>query len=374
MRGKEIFNMSEVFNNNEFTSEPSQQSSNSYPYSFEQPFDAQQQPFAAQPQPSAPVPEQKKKSGKAGKIVALLLACALVGGGSGFGAAALMQKNAAAQPQSTTQTSSDASVMLEAKRQAAALQVASVDTGKVLTPSEVYAQNVNSTVGITTSITTNYFGYQTTSAAAGSGFILTADGYILTNYHVIENSNSVKVTMYDGTTMEQGIIMLLGLSKIMQKPDSVLPFHTALDLHDLQFGGSFPVQEPVSAEGTVRNTAGVLVLEAVISTNLHAVCDRCAAPFERRVSWPVHAVLTRSLEREDEADEWTFLLQEGDMADLDEILTTAFVLNMDSKLLCRPDCKGICPRCGKNLNEGACSCRPEIDPRLAVLGQLLKDK
>ena len=102
--------MSEVFNNNEFTSEPSQQSSNSYPYSFEQPFDAQQQPFAAQPQPSAPVPEQKKKSGKAGKIVALLLACALVGGGSGFGAAALMQKNAAAQPQSTTQASSDASV------------------------------------------------------------------------------------------------------------------------------------------------------------------------------------------------------------------------------------------------------------------------
>lgn len=206
MRGKEIFNMSEVFNNNEFTSEPSQQSSNSYPYSFEQPFDAQQQPFAAQPQPSAPVPEQKKKSGKAGKIVALLLACALVGGGSGFGAAALMQKNAAAQPQSTTQTSSDASVMLEAKRQAAALQVASVDTGKVLTPSEVYAQNVNSTVGITTSITTNYFGYQTTSAAAGSGFILTQDGYILTNYHVVEGSNSIKVTTYDGTSYDAQLI------------------------------------------------------------------------------------------------------------------------------------------------------------------------
>ena len=198
--------MSEVFNNNEFTSEPSQQSSNSYPYSFEQPFDAQQQPFAAQPQPSAPVPEQKKKSGKAGKIVALLLACALVGGGSGFGAAALMQKNAAAQPQSTTQTSSDASVMLEAKRQAAALQVASVDTGKVLTPSEVYAQNVNSTVGITTSITTNYFGYQTTSAAAGSGFILTQDGYILTNYHVVEGSNSIKVTTYDGTSYDAQLI------------------------------------------------------------------------------------------------------------------------------------------------------------------------
>ena len=198
MRGKEIINMSEVFNN-DFTSESNQQPSNSYPYSFEQ-------PAAAQPQPSAPAPDQKKKGGKAGKIVALLLACALVGGGSGFGAAALMQKNAAAQPQSTTQASSDASVMLEAKRQAAALQVASVDTGKVLTPSEVYAQNVNSTVGITTSITTNYFGYQTTSAAAGSGFILTQDGYILTNYHVVEGSNSIKVTTYDGTSYDAQLI------------------------------------------------------------------------------------------------------------------------------------------------------------------------
>ena len=62
--------------------------------------------------------------------------------------------------------------------------------------------------------------------------------------------------------MEQGIIMLLGLSKIMQTPDSVLPFHTALDLHDLQFGGSFPVQEPVSAEFAAQQseTAQLLVL------------------------------------------------------------------------------------------------------------------
>ncbi len=198
VRGKEIIDMSEVFNNNAFSSESAQQSSNSYSYSFEQ--------SAAQPQPSAPAPEQKKKGGKAGKIVALLLACALVGGGSGFGAAALMQKNTSAQPQSTTQASSDASVMLEGKRQTAALQVASIDTGTVLTPSEVYAQNVNSTVGITTSITTNYFGYQTTAAAAGSGFILTQDGYILTNYHVVENSNSITVTTYDGTAYDAQLI------------------------------------------------------------------------------------------------------------------------------------------------------------------------
>ena len=167
--------------------------------------------------------------------------------------------------------------------------------------------------------------------------------------------------------------MLLALSSILRTPDSVLPFTTELQLQDLEFGGSYPVTEPVRAEGTVRNTAGVLLLHATLRTTLHGTCDRCATAFARELSYDVEAVLVRELENEDEADEWTFLLQE-DKADLDEILTTAFVLNMDSKLLCKPDCKGLCFRCGKNLNDGECTCRPESDPRLAVLGQLLKDK
>jgi len=165
--------------------------------------------------------------------------------------------------------------------------------------------------------------------------------------------------------------MLLSLSKIIQTPDGVLPIETELSLQDLRFGDAYPVQEPVTAKGTVRNTAGVLVLEAQLKTNLHGTCDRCANDFEREIAYTVRAVLVRELENEDEADEWTFLLVD-DCADLDEILTTAFVLNMDSKLLCKPDCKGLCFRCGKNLNDGDCDCREETDPRLAVLGQLLK--
>ena len=163
------------------------------------------QPSASQQAPQ-PEPAPQKKSGKAGKVVALLLACALVGGGSGWGAAALASKNSGSAAAAPAAASSDASVMLEGQRQTAALQVASVDTSKLLTASEVYAQNVNSTVGITTSITTNYFGYQTTGAAAGSGFILTADGYILTNYHVVESSDSIKVTTYDGTSYDAQLI------------------------------------------------------------------------------------------------------------------------------------------------------------------------
>ena len=69
-------------------------------------------------------------------------------------------------------------------------------------------------------------------------------------------------------------------------------------------------------------------------------------------------------------DEWVFGIHDG-CADLTDIITTAFVLNMDSQLLCRPDCKGVCFRCGKNLNEGPCGCKKEPDSRFAVLQQLL---
>ena len=79
-------------------------------------------------------------------------------------------------------------------------------SGDPMTPAQVYAACVDSTVGITTSITTNYWGYRSTSAASGSGFILTEDGYILTNYHVIEDSSSVTVTTYDNKSYPAAVV------------------------------------------------------------------------------------------------------------------------------------------------------------------------
>lgn len=96
--------------------------------------------------------------------------------------------------------------MLEGNRPSSVIDLATVDTSKLMTASEVYAANVNSTVGITTSVTTNFWGFQTTSAASGSGFILTADGYILTNFHVIESSSSINVTLYDGTSYDAVLV------------------------------------------------------------------------------------------------------------------------------------------------------------------------
>ena len=59
--------------------------------------------------------------------------------------------------------------------------------------------------------------------------------------------------------------------------------------------------------------------------------------------------------------------------DLEGLATEDVLLYLPSKFLCREDCKGICPTCGKDLNDGPCGCKKEIDPRLAALTQLLED-
>ncbi|MCD8379504.1 MAG: trypsin-like peptidase domain-containing protein [Lachnospiraceae bacterium] len=151
---------------------------------------------------AAPENRQKKKGRGAGpvKTVALALCCALVGGTVGAGATYAVQNVTATSADSTTTirtstgTSAEVSVELVSS------------SGEEMTAAEVYAENVNATVGITTSTTTNYFGYESTSAASGSGFIITSDGYILTCYHVVEDSDTITVTTYDETSYEAELI------------------------------------------------------------------------------------------------------------------------------------------------------------------------
>ena len=164
--------------------------------------------------------------------------------------------------------------------------------------------------------------------------------------------------------------MLLDLSKIMDMPGASTDFCVSLDLSDLRFGSCFPLKTPVTASGTVRNTAGVLMTTGTITARLDGVCDRCAGEFTEDVEYPLEVVLVTELADEENEDEWTFLL-EGNAADMDDIVRTVFILNMDSKMLCSDDCLGLCCRCGKNLNDGPCGCQKEIDPRLAALQQLL---
>ena len=100
------------------------------------------------------------------------------------------------------------------------------------------------------------------------------------------------------------------------------------------------------------------------------VCDRCGAEFPRTVDLDLHADITADAQ-DDDPEVFTL---DGDWLDVDEVLSTCFILSMDTKCLCRPDCAGLCDRCGANLHLGPCRCQKPRDPRMAVLEQLLDNK
>ena len=153
-----------------------------------------------------PVPPKKERKGwGAGKVIALCLTTSILSGLMGAGLA-IAYHIFTADDTAVVVTDQENTSILEGLRDDVVIDISQIDTSKLMTPAEVYAANVNSTVGITTSVATNYWGYQTTSAASGSGFILSDDGYILTNYHVIEGSSAITVTCYNGDAYEATLV------------------------------------------------------------------------------------------------------------------------------------------------------------------------
>ena len=161
--------------------------------------------------------------------------------------------------------------------------------------------------------------------------------------------------------------MRLNLREIIEIPGGSVPFKCELETEGLDFPS---IKEYISrpfAEGRVFNEAGILTLEGTLTAEMICYCDRCGAEFDSVKEMPLSVTIVE----EDTADNPELFLLEGDEIDLDEILSTCFVLDMETKFLCREDCKGLCDRCGRNLNLGSCGCGKQLDPRFAVLEQLL---
>ena len=165
--------------------------------------------------------------------------------------------------------------------------------------------------------------------------------------------------------------MLLDVKPILRDPSKRLSFQFEMDLSDLEFSGRHPVSRPVVVEGQAYSSADVLLLDLTARSTLDAVCDRCGKEFLQDKEAPYSCMLAEELQDEDNDE--IVLLEEGKV-DLADLARTAFILGMDTKTLCSEDCKGLCPRCGADLNLGPCSCKKEVDPRLAALAKLLENK
>ena len=138
--------------------------------------------FSGNP-PQQPLKKKKKK----GKWIALVLVCLVAFGAAGGGVAYFMTHNRMA----------NSATIQMGQREPVQLNTMRVSTEEKMTLPEVYAANVNSTVGISTEVTgTNVFGQRVSGVASGSGFIISENGYILTNYHVVEKASAIQVTTY----------------------------------------------------------------------------------------------------------------------------------------------------------------------------------
>ena len=162
--------------------------------------------------------------------------------------------------------------------------------------------------------------------------------------------------------------MLLNVKKVVNTPGERMDFSFEMDLSDVEFGGQYPIQRPVVVTGEVRNIAGMVLLTFTAETVLRSVCDRCMKTFDNPKTVSGQFMLAEEVQDEENDD---IILLENDELDLGELAKTVFILEMDTKTLCSEDCKGLCPECGADLNRGPCGCRPDTDPRLAVLAQLL---
>lgn len=144
------------------------------------------------------------------------------------------------------------------------------------------------------------------------------------------------------------------------------------DAGSFLYGVGFP--SPMKVVGEITNTAGYMRMTLAMSVDYTAECARCLAPVSGKFTLDLEkTVAPRNLLGdldEDKLDEYAVI--EDGFLDMDEQLREQLEMEFPARFLCREDCRGLCPKCGKNLNEGECNCETkDFDPRLEPLRQLL---
>lgn len=145
-------------------------------------------------------------------------------------------------------------------------------------------------------------------------------------------------------------------------------FVVAPESLDSEDGGQH-FRTEVRVNGTVMNTGDSLRVAGTVRTSKQFICDRCLAEGEREIALDFSEDYAKTPGDTDEA-----VLYDGDAIILDDLVRDTLLVAEPLRELCKSDCKGLCPICGQNLNEGQCDCDTFVpDPRLAALESLLQN-
>lgn len=162
--------------------------------------------------------------------------------------------------------------------------------------------------------------------------------------------------------------MQLSVQKALQRQGERLEFRVELGLEPFEFcGDQIAPCGPVLVEGHMMGVEDRIELDGVIHASLKSSCVRCLSEAVLQLRVP----FTEKYLREPDEEEPDAFLYEASAVDLDQMVLGNLVMNLPVQILCKEDCKGLCPKCGKNLNEGPCDCDSEpLHSAFAVLKDL----
>lgn len=168
--------------------------------------------------------------------------------------------------------------------------------------------------------------------------------------------------------------MQIHLSDITDSEGKHIQLQPELELDKISFQmGDYPILEKTPVELEITNTGNkVLELKGIGSVTVGIPCDRCLEQVAVKIPYEIEQKLDMKksdTERVQDLDENDYLT--GMDLDVDRLVYLEVLICWPLKVLCKEDCKGICSRCGKNLNEGPCGCKEEPkDPRMAAISDI----
>lgn len=168
--------------------------------------------------------------------------------------------------------------------------------------------------------------------------------------------------------------MKVDVSSILKVTGASVKLDSELDMKNAEFlGETYRFNEPLRIKGEIYNNGQSLTLSARVQGKMLTECARCLKEIEVDVDFEIHELLSR--EEDGASPDDDIILFDGHEIELDDIAADVFLMSISGKYLCSEDCKGLCPVCGCDLNEGECDCNNEyIDPRWQALADIFKQQ
>lgn len=153
--------------------------------------------------------------------------------------------------------------------------------------------------------------------------------------------------------MQMNIKNILNIPGTSQEFDFCVPEERTAEIIGYVF------HTPVQVKGKIANHAGAVVLNMQIDFSLLVTCDRCLKETIQDFSYQTEHLVVRFLN--DEENEENYIIAKAESIDIAEIAVADLLLELPSKMLCKEDCKGLCPVCGCDRNVTDCDCTAKIE-------------